>query len=301
MKKLLLFCLMAVLTTIAKALPFETTTDTDTYPIQWYFLKIEGTYLYYYGGELRAGSGASSSDDAYLWCFVTTSQGKTVLYNKQAKQFPYDGWYFSTNRYKASVDYVESTSGNTFYICFMDGNTKYYLDAYDDAVWYSASKGSSTSAVKALYEGLIEPTGTLVFPDPTVYDDHCTIEYDYFPGEGDSGCELRLYINGQWVSMPYYIERTAEAQTVEARANVIFVNPRIRQVDVTKTFEIPALEHQAGDVNRDGTVNVGDVAELYKIILGIDLTNKAYADLNNDGSINTGDISVAYSIILGQN
>ena len=233
---------------VAQALPFETTTDVTVYPIQWYFLKIDGTYLYSYAGELRAGSGASSSDDAYLWCFVTTSQGKTVLYNKQAKQFPYEGWYFSTNRYKATVDYVEYTSGSTFYICFMDGNTKYYLDAYDDGLWYTASKGSSTSAVKALYEGLIEPTGTLIFPDPTVYDDHCVIEYDYYPGEGDSGSELRLYVNGQWVSMPYYIGRTAEAQTVEARANVIFVNPRIRPVDVTKTFVIPALPPAASPI-----------------------------------------------------
>lgn len=53
-----------------------------------------------------------------------------------------------------------------------------------------------------------------------------------------------------------------------------------------------------GDINGDGTVNVGDVAELYKIILGTDLTNKAQADLNNDGSINTGDVSKLYDIIL---
>lgn len=53
------------------------------------------------------------------------------------------------------------------------------------------------------------------------------------------------------------------------------------------------------DVNHDGSVNVGDVAEVYKVILGIDLTNKEYANLNGDDSVNAGDISAMYGVILG--
>ncbi len=242
MKKLLLIASLLIGTAVAHALPFETTTDPLTFPIQWYFLKCNGRYLYALGDELAVGTSASSSDDAYLWCFVTTSQGKTVIYNKDLKKFLNDGWYFSTSRYLSTIDFVDYRSGNSFYICFMDGNTKYYLDADEEGVSYSTSPYSGFTAVNALYEGLIEPSGTLVFPDPTVYDDHCTIEFNYHPGEGDSGCELRLYINGTWVGMPYTIQRTNEVQTVEATAKVTFVNPRIIPVEVTKTFEIPALD-----------------------------------------------------------
>ena len=54
-----------------------------------------------------------------------------------------------------------------------------------------------------------------------------------------------------------------------------------------------------GDVNNDGNVNTGDVSELYKIILGSDLTNADRADINGDNEINTGDVSALYRIIIG--
>lgn len=66
------------------------------------------------------------------------------------------------------------------------------------------------------------------------------------------------------------------------------------------TLKYTGAIYQKGDVNRDGTVNVGDVAEIYKIILGIDMTNAKYADLNDDKSINAGDISHLYQLILGK-
>ena len=55
-----------------------------------------------------------------------------------------------------------------------------------------------------------------------------------------------------------------------------------------------------GDVNGDGMLNVGDVSELYRIILGIDLTNANRADVNGDGLINSGDVSAVYAILLAQ-
>ena len=55
-----------------------------------------------------------------------------------------------------------------------------------------------------------------------------------------------------------------------------------------------------GDINQDGSVNVGDVSELYSIILGTNMTHASLADLNGDGNINTGDVSALYSIILAK-
>ena len=114
MRKLLLLLTLLILAGTAHALPFETTTDPTTYPIQWYFIKCNGRYLYSLGDELSASSSASANDDTYLWCFVTTSQGKTVMYNKALKQFLESGWYFSTSRYISTVDYVEYVSGSSF-------------------------------------------------------------------------------------------------------------------------------------------------------------------------------------------
>lgn len=51
-----------------------------------------------------------------------------------------------------------------------------------------------------------------------------------------------------------------------------------------------------GDVNRDGTVNTGDVSAIYNVILN-GLVNPD-ADVNGDGSVNTGDVSAVYAIIL---
>lgn len=53
-----------------------------------------------------------------------------------------------------------------------------------------------------------------------------------------------------------------------------------------------------GDVNLDGTVNVGDIAAVYAVILATDLTNAARADVNADGTVNAGDISALYALIL---
>lgn len=55
-----------------------------------------------------------------------------------------------------------------------------------------------------------------------------------------------------------------------------------------------------GDVNNDGHINIGDVSEVYKVILGVDMTHAAAADVNDDGVVNTGDISSLYLIILGE-
>ena len=242
MKKLLLLLTLLLVAGSALALPFDTTTSPTTYPIRWYYLKANGYYLHVLGDELAVSSSASSSDDYYLWCFVNNPQGKTVIYNKGLKKYQESGFYFSQYMYIATNNYVDYSSGNSFYICFNQGNTKYYLDADEQGATYSTSAYTKFTAISALYEDLIDPAGTLVFPEPTVYDDHCTISFYYIPGDGDSGSELILFINGTRVGMPYSIPRTNEVQTVEITARVEFSNTRIRPIEENVTFEIPALE-----------------------------------------------------------
>lgn len=227
--------------TTSQALPFVTTPDPSTYPIHWYKLKIAGYYLYANYTELDATESSSSSDE-YLWCFLQSNTGRIVIYNKAIGKCMSNGWEFTPYLFSQSTNYVEVGSGNNFYICSNAYGSKSYMQCDYGQISFSPSSGDPITAIQALVEDYIEPTGTLVFPDPTVYDDHCTIEFDYHPGEADSGCELRLYVNGTWVSMPYWIQRTNEVQTVEATAKVIFSNPRIRTIEVTKTFEIPALD-----------------------------------------------------------
>ena len=52
------------------------------------------------------------------------------------------------------------------------------------------------------------------------------------------------------------------------------------------------------DLTGDGAVNVGDISELYRLILKGE--SPADADLNLDGQVNSGDVSTLYTIILGQ-
>lgn len=241
MKKILIISVLMLSWASSQALPFVTTPNPSTYPIHWYKLKIAGYYLYANYTELDATQSSSSSDE-YLWCFLQSNTGRIVIYNKALSKCMSNGWEFTPYLFSQSTNYVEEGSGNTFYICTNAYGSKSYMQCNFGQIGFSPSTGDPITAIQASVEDYIEPTGTLVFPDPTVYDDHCTIEFNYHPGEADSGCELRLYINGSWVGMPYWIQRTNEAQMVEATAKVIFSNPRIRTIEVTKNFEIPALD-----------------------------------------------------------
>lgn len=298
MKKILLVLSLLIMASTARALPFVTTPNPSTYPIHWYKLRIAGYYLCANYNELNATQSSSSSDE-YLWCFLQSNTGKIVIYNKALKKCMCDGWEFTPYLFSQSTNYVEEGSGNTFYICANILGSKSYMECYEGQITFSSNKVDQVTAIHALVEDYIEPTGTLVFPDPTVYDDHCTIEFNYHPGVGDSGCELRLYINGTWVGMPYWIQRTNEVQTVEATAKVIFSNPRIRPIDVTKTFEIPALDAVLGDVDGDGHVSSVDVTALYNYLLNGDSSAIVNGDQDNDGSITSVDITVVYNVLLG--
>ena len=66
-------------------------------------------------------------------------------------------------------------------------------------------------------------------------------------------------------------------------------------------FSDPSQATVTGDVNKDGSVNVGDVTAIYNIILGGSTDFTDSADVNNDGSITVGDVTAVYNIILGTN
>ena len=297
MKKLLLSLTLLLVAEMALALPFETTTSPDTYPIYWYKLKCNG---YYIGAtsyeELTATS--SSSSDYYLWCFVTTKQGKTIIYNKGLEKYMAKGWEFNSAMYSKYVNYVVLGSGNSFRICYEENGNKMYLDCGEDYVALSNS-GSYITAIQALVEEPIEPAGRFFFYDLGIYDDHCVINFDYYPGEGDSGCSLILFINGNQENIPYYIQRTNEVQTVEATARVEFINHRIRTIEETKTFTIPAREINNGDVNGDGVVSGADVTSLYNVLLD-GATAAGDADVNQDGVVSGADVTSLYNILLTQ-
>ena len=58
-------------------------------------------------------------------------------------------------------------------------------------------------------------------------------------------------------------------------------------------------DYAVGDVNKDGSVNTGDVSATYDVI--VNGKDNPAADVNGDGSINTGDVSAIYAIILNGN
>jgi hypothetical protein len=65
----------------------------------------------------------------------------------------------------------------------------------------------------------------------------------------------------------------------------------------------PALAPAAigsGDVNQDGSVSMGDVAKVERIILGLDPPTPS-ADVNGDGVIDMSDVTKIERIILGRN
>ncbi len=55
---------------------------------------------------------------------------------------------------------------------------------------------------------------------------------------------------------------------------------------------------QVGDANGSGTIDMGDVTAIYRMILGLDPV-KSWADANWDGDVNMGDVVRIQRIILG--
>ena len=93
-------------------------------------------------------------------------------------------------------------------------------------------------------------------------------------------------------------EKTAFHESWEAKANKALL--------VSEKFN-PILLSLVGDVNRDGTITIGDVTALVNIILGKakypddkDKYDFEAADVNGDSVITIGDVTKLVNIILGK-
>jgi hypothetical protein len=65
---------------------------------------------------------------------------------------------------------------------------------------------------------------------------------------------------------------------------------------VSKTISLKIL--LTGDANGDGSITMGDVTKVERIILGLDVTTLS-ADANGDGQVNMGDVTRIERLILG--
>jgi hypothetical protein len=242
MKKFLSLVAMLLVAASALALPFVTTPSESTYPIHWYQLKINGMYLYAHQGQWTDvdASTTASTADAYLWCFISTSSGKTLIFNKAKRQYMAGGDLLTSNQSQSNINYVEEGSGNTFYICFNAEQTKFYLDYDEDNGLHSpAWKMHSFTAIEALVqEEKPTPNGELSL-NLEVQDSYCMIKAAY---SGSEEHTITLNVNGQNVNNPYRINRTYTDQVLDVTATVRFndMDPLVKHSSIT----IPALGQQ---------------------------------------------------------
>lgn len=82
----------------------------------------------------------------------------------------------------------------------------------------------------------------------------------------------------------YYDTRRGEVRSAAGKATMIVIEPDKQTI--------------YGDVNGDGVVNVGDVGEIYAVMLGTDLTYADNADVDGSGIVNVGDVSEVYKVML---
>jgi len=61
----------------------------------------------------------------------------------------------------------------------------------------------------------------------------------------------------------------------------------------------PLIQHQVGDVNHDGTIDVNDVTALIAMILGNGTGCNTCANVNGDNTIDVNDVTALISLILG--
>ena len=138
MKKSLLLFFALLMAVTAQAFPFVTTPSPTKMPIHWYNLKINGRYVYYTPDQFPDCiylASTASTDDTHLWCFVKTSSGKVLVYNKSAKKYLEMADYVDSDENNSYLSYAQEYEydDNIFNICYFHAgdNRKYYL--YEDA------------------------------------------------------------------------------------------------------------------------------------------------------------------------
>ena len=176
MKKYLIISLLFWGSITAQALPFVPTTNPSSTTTKWYYLKTGNLYIYSVNGyysELDVSS-TSSDVDEYLWCFVGTESSGYKIYNKKRKAYLQNGVFFGDGS-STMTNYVETGSGNAFYIIFRLNNQKFYL-IYDSNDGFTGEIGKYNSYTVEEYippvvEGDVNGDGTVTAADITaLYD-----------------------------------------------------------------------------------------------------------------------------------
>lgn len=293
MKKITILLLLTLVAASASALPFVTTPSPSTYPIHWYKLKINGQYLIAwptYDSDVDVVSTCEDSDE-YLWCFVELASGKIAVYNKRTEAYLSDGYYLS-GTVGQDISLVEESSGNRFYIYSMSGSQRMYL-CYDseNGLHTSSKSNASTFTVEGeIIEDRELTAAPEIFVEP--YTDYYTVSA---AGNG----EVKLYIDNVRVSNPYSYSRPRYYYTAITLKATAKEEGKLENSTTMVYILAPKGKPEAvwGDVNFDGSVNTGDVSELYRAVLAG--ATDLICDINGDGSVNTGDVSAIYEIILG--
>ena len=130
--KILVVLLLSLLSLTSHALPFVPTTDPSASTTKWYQLKTGNKYVYAHPTpfiDIDVTTNAGTSND-YLWCFVTVTSNRIALYNKEYGYLRM-GMFFSATP-SDDTNYIEEGNGENFYIYYIDSNTKFYLNYYDD-------------------------------------------------------------------------------------------------------------------------------------------------------------------------
>lgn len=78
---------------------------------------------------------------------------------------------------------------------------------------------------------------------------------------------------------------------------IVYKGPRYNDCDFFKKYGVSIARC---DIDFDGSINVGDISQIYNIMLSGTFEIEEMGDINNDGVVNVGDVSKLYEIILGQ-
>ena len=129
-----------------QALPFVPTTDPQSPTTKWYFLKTGSLYIYsniYNYDDLDVAWQLSTEND-YLWCFVGTEATGYKLFNRARQRYMAGGWNVNDAGNGSDVNYVETGSGNSFYIYYTLIRQKLYLN-YDSENGFTGNDTKSSS------------------------------------------------------------------------------------------------------------------------------------------------------------
>lgn len=231
---------------------------------------------------------------SYIYDFSTEGvKTVTVKYGNYTDSFTCEVYtyedYLKTVT-KVTVESVKGCAGNTVTVdMVLDNNTGILAAAlsinYDSALMLIDANGG-----EALSSLTLTKPGSFVSP--------CTFAWD---GINDADAT-----NGIILTLTFVIPEDAvsgdtyEISVAYTEGNVI--NDAFERVELaTISGEVTVIDYVPGDLNGDSVVNMADVVNLRRYIVGgYDLNiNLDAADVNNDGSINMADVVLIRRYVVG--